>query len=223
MTAALLILAAYFLGACPFGLLVAGAHGVNIREVGSGNIGATNVFRTVGKGAGSAVFVLDALKGFVPAFFFPTLARALGDDTMASGALGLWCGLSAIVGHNYSVYLRFHGGKGVATSAGALFGLVPLAAVLGIAAWIVLLLATGYVSVASVGAAIAVPIAAWCLYGSHEVLLPSALTVLGALIVFRHHTNLRRLWQGTEHRFDIWGRGKKIAAATETDESPPPS
>jgi glycerol-3-phosphate acyltransferase PlsY len=205
MITATLILLAYLLGACPFGLLVARVCGVNIRDVGSGNIGATNVFRMVGKRAGVCVFILDALKGFVPVFFFPSFAHSPLEPT----TIGLGCGVAAIVGHNFPIYLKFKGGKGVATSTGVLFGLAPIAAAIGIVSWIVLLLLTGYVSLASMGAAIAVPVAGWSLYQSSGLYLPCALTVLGALIIARHHSNIRRLIDGSEHRFQIWRRGKR--------------
>ena len=122
---------AYLLGAIPFGLLIARANGVDIRKVGSGNIGATNVFRALGKKWGILAFTCDALKGFIPASLFPFLAKTIGapgDDSV----LSLVCACLAIAGHNWPVYLRFKGGKGVATSVGALIGLAPSAAGIGL-------------------------------------------------------------------------------------------
>ena len=122
---------AYLLGAIPFGLLIARARGVDIRAVGSGNIGATNVFRAVGKGWGILAFACDALKGFIPVSVFPLLAKTLGAFD-GDAVLPLVCACLAIAGHNWPVYLRFKGGKGVATSVGALIGLAPVAAGIGL-------------------------------------------------------------------------------------------
>ena len=219
MIDAILVFAAYFLGACPFGLLVARGCGVDIRAVGSGNIGATNVFRMVSKGAGISVFFLDAVKGFIPAWAFPLAARWLGTSTLDVPSLGLLCGLAAIAGHNWPVYLAFRGGKGVATSAGVLIGLAPFVVLVGLVSWILLLGITGYVSVASMGAAVAVPVAGWILYGNHGLLLPLALTALGILIISRHHTNIRRLVNGTEHSFEIWGARETTSRDEEESES----
>ena len=194
------LLAAYLLGSVPNGLLVARLKGIDIRKVGSGNIGATNVFRSVGKSWGILTFVCDALKGFLPAWLFPLLT---GDS---NPALGIFCGALAIAGHNWPIFLKFKGGKGVATSAGVLLGIAPTAVGIGLLSWLVLFLSTRYVSVASVGAAIVVPLAGWFLYRD-GFLLPITLTVLGLVAVARHHSNIRRLIAGTEHRFEF-GRKK---------------
>ena len=189
---ALLILAAYLLGAIPIGLLLARAKGVDIRKVGSGNIGATNVFRSVSKGLGILTFAGDALKGFVPAFVFPILGQKLSGGFQGS-EIGVLCGFAAIAGHNWPVYLRFKGGKGIATSAGVLLGIAPAAVGIGLAAWILLFVTSRYVSVASIGAALAVPAASWMMYAKGGLLLPSVLTLLGAIAVWRHKSNIHRL------------------------------
>lgn len=191
------ILAAYLVGAIPIGLVLARIKGVDIRKVGSGNIGATNVYRSVGKGWGIATFAGDAIKGFVPTFFFPLLVA------IPCAWLGLACGCAAIAGHNWPLYLGFKGGKGVSTSAGMLVGLAPAAAGIGLLAWLVLVWASRIVSVASMGAALVVPAAGWWLYAQDGLLLPAALSVLGLLVVFKHRGNLKRLLAGTEPR--IWG------------------
>ena len=197
-----LLAAAYLAGAVPFGFLIARAQGVDIRTVGSGNVGATNVFRSVGKGWGLLTFFCDALKGFLPAYGFPVLARAwTGAEPPA--VFGMLCGLAAIVGHNWPVFLHFKGGKGIATSAGALLGAAPLAAGSGLAGWLAVFLLSRYVSVASIAAAVLVPAAGWWLYGRAGCALPALLTLLGALAVWRHRGNLQRLRAGTEHRFDF--------------------
>jgi glycerol-3-phosphate acyltransferase PlsY len=189
-------LAAYLLGAVPFGLLIGLARGVDIRKVGSGNIGATNVMRSVGKPWGLATFVADALKGFVPALLFPRFVQA--DPAMASVVFGF----SAILGHNFPVYLKFKGGKGVATSAGALLGIAPLSVAIGLVAWAVVFFATRYVSLASIATSVVIPAAAWILRGAQGTFLPWALTILGALIILRHKDNIKRLLTGTESKFE---------------------
>ena len=151
---------AYLLGAIPFGLLIARANGVDIRAIGSGNIGATNVFRAVGKGWGLLAFACDALKGFIPASVFPLLAKTLGAFD-GDAVLPLVCACLAVAGHNWPVYLRFKGGKGVATSVGALIGLAPAAAGVGLLTWALVFVATRYVSVASIAATIMVAGAVW--------------------------------------------------------------
>ena len=129
-----------------------------------------------------------------------------GDAITAAGpALAVAYATLAIVGHTWPVYLKFKGGKGVATSAGALIGIAPAAVGVGLLVWIVLMAVSRYVSVASIGAAAAVPIAAWVFYRGQGLTVPVALTVLATLIVWRHRGNIQRLRAGTEHRF-----GKKL-------------
>ncbi len=201
MISALLIVSAYLLGAVPFGLLVARARGVDIRTVGSKNIGATNVFRSIGKPWGVLTFLLDALKGFAPAFLFPMIGKCACTNFQPLENLGLWCGAAAIIGHNFPVYLRFRGGKGVATSAGVLLGIAPLAVAIGLAVWAVIFFTTRYVSVASICGALAVPLVGWLFYLRKGIVLPVVLTLLAALIIWRHRANIQRLIAGTEHRF----------------------
>lgn len=199
--------ASYLLGAIPFGLLVARARGVDIRKVGSGNIGATNVFRSVSKGLGILTFALDVAKGFIPAWLFPLAAAGAGFD-VDRDALGVVCGLVAVAGHNWPAYLGFKGGKGIATSAGALLGFAPLATILGLGVWIAVFGLTRYVSVGSIAACAAVGAGSWWICGGRGVLIPTVLTILGAVGVWRHRGNVRRLLEGTEHRF---GRRKPAA------------
>jgi len=205
-----LFLAAYLIGAIPFALLVGRSKGVDIRQVGSGNVGATNVFRSVGKGWGILTFACDVLKGFLPAFLFPLMWPV---DQLPENA-GLLYGCAAIAGHNWPVYLKFKGGKGVATSAGVLLGVAPPAVGIGLAVWIILFAITRYVSLASIGAATAIPAAAWWLYGATNYVLPAVLTILGILIIWRHRSNIQRLLNGTEHQF----RKEKMGTTEDTEE-----
>lgn len=196
-----LVLASYLLGAVPFGLLFARLKGIDIRAVGSGNIGATNVMRAVGKPWGIATFACDALKGFVPAFFFPMIGISSDWNFQSLEILSVLCGVAAILGHNFPVYLRFKGGKGVATSAGALLGIAPAAVAIGLATWALFFFTLRYVSLASIVAALTIPVSGWFLYRTNGLLLPITLTVLGLLVVWRHKANIRRLLDGTEGRF----------------------
>jgi glycerol-3-phosphate acyltransferase PlsY len=196
---------AYLLGSIPFGFLVAKARGVDIRKVGSGNIGATNVFRCVSKPLGICTFLLDLGKGVAGGCLIPWLAA----HAIQGGSYGMpfrvACGFLTVVGHNWPVFLGFKGGKGIATSAGLLLGLAPAACGVALLAWIVTFLATRYVSVASIAAAAALGIAAWFPFcrGDSGWWFPVMLDVLAALAIGRHRGNIRRLREGTESRFQL--------------------
>lgn len=194
----LVILAAYLMGSIPNGLLLARLKGIDLQKVGSGNIGATNVFRCVGKGWGVAAFVLDAVKGFVPAFVFPRLLES------APPWLGLACGVAAVAGHNWPVWLGFKGGKGVSTSAGMLLGIAPAAVGIGFAVFAGAVLITRWVSLGSILAAVAVPAAYLAMNGTDNRLLAGALVAMGLLVIVKHRANVRRLLAGTEPR--IFGK-----------------
>ncbi len=199
MYAALAIAFSYFLGAIPSGLLVARAHGIDIRTVGSGNIGATNVFRAVGRGWGLCTLLCDALKGLVPALLFPrAVAHLAGAEAPTWVALA--CGCAAIVGHNWPVYIGFKGGKGVATAAGALVGIAPVPLGIGLLTFAAFFAALRYVSLGSVAACVTIPISAWLLMAPADKLTPAVLTVLGLLVIAKHRANIKRLFAGTESR-----------------------
>lgn len=191
---------AFLLGSIPFGLLLAKMRNIDLRATGSGNIGATNVFRTVGKSWGLLTLVLDALKGYIPAALFP---RMLPAAAMEAVHLGLLFGMLAIVGHTWPIYLRFKGGKGVATSAGVLIALAPATVGAGLVAFVLLFAATRYVSAASMGASCVVAVSGWVLYRHDGFLLPIALTCLAMLIVWRHRANIQRLLRGEENRLEL--------------------
>jgi glycerol-3-phosphate acyltransferase PlsY len=188
----LLTTLAYLLGSVPFGLLISKAKGVDIRKQGSGNIGATNVLRCLGKPLGITCFVLDALKGYLPAALFPLIGKV--DPTF-----GILFGTAAILGHNFPVFLNFKGGKGVATSAGVLLGVAPLAVVIGLAAWVIVFKVSGYVSLGSIIATLVVIITGWT--AGYGPVIATALTLLGALSIYRHRSNIQRLLAGTENKF----------------------
>lgn len=196
----------YLLGSLPFGYVVARAHGVDIFKEGSGNPGATNVkrvlgakFGTKGKRAGNFVFALDAVKGALAAgwpMFLPLAA-------LDRGHLGLVGVIAAVLGHSFSLFTKFKGGKGVATAAGGLLVLIPFACLAGAVVWLVTFIATRYVSLGSILAAIAVPAVSWYRFtrGDHPLAFSLVATALGAFVVFRHRANLQRLFAGTEPKF----------------------
>jgi glycerol-3-phosphate acyltransferase PlsY len=205
----LFLIMSYALGSVSFALLAGKLlRGIDIREFGSGNVGATNAGRVLGRKVGVGVFLLDVLKGFVPAFVF---ARACGSGEDLLVRPGLLFGVAAILGHSFPFYLRFRGGKGVATSAGVLIAVAPLATGLALATWVVVIAVTRIVSVASIVAAIVLPCALALMEwndvragGSRDLVVVTALLAL--LVIFRHRANVRRLLQGVEPR--IGSRGK---------------
>jgi len=195
---------AYLLGAVPFGFLIARMRGVDIRTVGSGNIGATNVFRSVSKPLGILTFALDVLKGFCGVWFIPpVLARWLGVSYYGM-ALPLFCGAMTVVGHNWTCFLGFRGGKGIATSAGMLLGLSPIGVAIALGVWVITFITTRYVSVASIVAAVALGGVVWPLHLREEgACFAAVLTLLALVAIWKHRTNIARLRAGTEARFDF--------------------
>jgi glycerol-3-phosphate acyltransferase PlsY len=198
---------AYLLGSIPTGYLAARAKGVDIRKVGSGNIGATNVFRALGKAWGISVLLLDFAKGLGACLLVPSLAKGLvgaarADEGLIS--LALVAAVCVVLGHNFTVWLRFKGGKGIATSAGALAALVPWALLIGLGVWIVLFGLTRYVSLGSIGAAAALPVATWFTTGGNRV-LTTLTAALAAMAILKHRANIKRLLGGTESRIE-WRR-----------------
>lgn len=204
-------LVSYLIGAIPFAYIVARAHGVDVRKVGSGNVGATNVLRSVGKAAGASVLFLDAAKGFLPAFLIP-YAFASCTHEEPSTPLAITCAVAAICGHVWPVYLGFKGGKGIATSTGALLALAPVAVLIGLIVWIITFFLSKYVSLASIIAAIAIPAVAWYLYLPEGMLLPGTLTFIGLLAIAKHRSNIQRLINGNENRMTL---GKKPASGAD--------
>lgn len=212
-------IASYLLGAIPFAFLIARAKGVDIRKVGSGNIGATNVFRGVSKMLGILTFFLDAFKGFVPAFFFPLAVMKIYPDFPSNQLvpLQITCAFLAVCGHNWPVYLKFKGGKGVATSAGALLGIAPMAMLIGFAGWIVVFSITRYVSVGSIAAAVITPAVGWIQYhkNSGSMLIPVFLSIIAILVIVRHKSNIIRLMNGTENKIGAKNKTTPADGSTE--------
>ena len=202
-----LFLLAYLIGAIPFGYLVGRARGVNLFHVGSGNIGATNAGRILGRPLGGLVFVLDFLKGALPVAFIEPLARLAGaDPTEPAELLRVGTAAATFLGHLFPVYLGFRGGKGVATGAGAIFVLVPIPAAIALATWALAVLATRMVSLASIAAVAALSAARLAFKldpWSDANWLVTAFCLVGSLVVvIKHRSNLRRIWNGTESRID---------------------
>ena len=203
----LIALAAYLIGSIPTGFLIAKAKGIDIRAVGSGNIGATNAMRALGKPAGIAVLLLDVLKGYAACHFLPPLIFTW----LAPHFYGLFnqfhneqvellvAGICAVLGHNFTCWLKFKGGKGIATTAGVYLALAPGALGIALAVFVVAVLVTRYASVGSISGAVALIAAVWIL-PPHSVLLGIVTTALGALAIYRHKANIRRLIAGTENR-----------------------
>jgi glycerol-3-phosphate acyltransferase PlsY len=193
-----LITAAYVLGSIPFGFMVGKARGVDLRRVGSGNTGTTNIYRAVGLRIALVVFALDACKGLVAARALPALVGG-GDSAVQ---LGVDCGIAVIAGSVASVFMRFRGGKGVAVAVGIVIGLAPLATAICLMLWTVLVVIFRYVSLGSICGAIALPILV-ALFGSERAAADPvfylAVTVAG-LVVLSHRSNIRRLLSGTENR-----------------------
>jgi glycerol-3-phosphate acyltransferase PlsY len=197
---ALALALAYLLGSIPFALIAGKLHGVDLREAGSGNLGATNVFRTLGRTAGVAVMVLDIAKGAAAVL----VAVALTNNPWPLAAAAL-----AILGHVFPVWTHFKGGKGVAVGAGALIGLVPAASGVLLVLWILLVVFTRYVSVASIVAALAAAPLAFVFGAPWSYVVFIALA--GVFVIYKHRENIVRLVHGDESRIQF---GHKNGAAT---------
>ena len=204
VTLAVLLIGSYLLGSIPFGYLAGRLAGIDIRQAGSGNIGATNVVRVLGKGYGYPVFVLDFLKGFGAVKISMLMATGRPLEWNSPEIFGILAAMSSVLGHLYPAWLAFKGGKGVATSAGALLALTPVATLFGVAIWIVVFCLTRYVSLASITAAIVLPIVILVVRSQDQnkgkPLVYSSACV-AAVVIWRHRSNLSRLIRGTEPRF----------------------
>jgi glycerol-3-phosphate acyltransferase PlsY len=201
LTAALWLLASYLVGAIPTSHLVSRSFAkIDLRQHGSGNLGATNLYRVLGWKYAVPVALFDIAKGAIPVLYF-------APQVSSSDLFALACGVAAILGHVFSVFVQFNGGKGVATAAGVMLGMTPVA--LGVAAgvWGLVLLLTGYVSLASIAAAAVLPPAVYLLEkpGTPELFWVVVAVALGVIVL--HRRNIQRLLNGTENRF-----GKRAAS-----------
>ena len=225
-SAPLALEAAYLLGSIPFGLLVVRlVKGIDLRTIGSGNIGATNAARAAGRGAGLAVFALDCAKGALAAgWLAPWCAAILGETArpqiLDSYGLAVACGGAAVVGHCFPVYLGFRGGKGVATGCGALLALDARIFLWGGALWLLCMAATRLVSLASILMGLAFPIAAWFLGGPARNAHLVGTLLLASLILVRHRSNIMRIVKGTEPKAFAQ---RSRASAPKADQVQPPS
>ncbi|MDD4956159.1 MAG: glycerol-3-phosphate 1-O-acyltransferase PlsY [Candidatus Omnitrophica bacterium] len=206
----LAIICAYLIGSFPTAYIFGKAmKGIDIREHGSGNVGATNVARTIGKKAAIAVFIIDVLKGFVAVTLLPEMLKRLvpemadkyfiSDIPRQLSVVVIFLGVAAIAGHIWNVFLGFKGGKGVATTAGVIGGMMPVVLAACLLVWGVVFMFTRYVSIASISAALVLPVLTMVTGKDLEVVLFSCgLCFLG---IYSHRSNIRRLFQGTENRF----------------------
>lgn len=199
----LIALLSYLMGSVPAGYIAGRFAGIDIRRVGSGNIGATNVLRVLGKPYGYAVFLFDFCKGVGAVRVSILIINAAHPGNQESELVGIVAGVLCVLGHSYPVWLGFKGGKGVATSAGVLFGLMPAAALAVLAVWFVTFQATKYVSVASIVAAVALPVTAGVMVHFEKAGMPLVYfsACLAVVIVWRHRSNVSRLMKGTEASF----------------------
>ncbi len=204
-------LVAYLIGSIPTGFLVGRAKGIDIRAAGSGNIGATNAMRVLGKPAGIFVLLMDVLKGYAACKFPPPLTfnwlaphfsgffRYFHDEPVELQIkYFLVAGIFVVLGHNYTCWLKFKGGKGIATTAGVYLALAPAALGIALAAFLLAVALTRYASVGSITGAVVLPVAVWFTCGNW--LLRAVTIALGAMAIYRHRKNIQRLMAGTENR-----------------------
>jgi len=201
MRPALWLLASYLLGAVPTSYLISRAFAkIDLRQHGSGNLGATNLYRVLGWKYAIPVALFDIAKGVIPVLVF-------APQVSSSQLFALACGIAAIGGHIFSVFVRFKGGKGVATAAGVMLGLTPLALGIAAAVWALVLLLTGYVSLGSIAAAAVLPLAVYLLENPRKPELLWVTVLVAVSVILLHRRNIERLFKGTESRF-----GKRAAS-----------
>ncbi|PYL09749.1 MAG: acyl-phosphate glycerol 3-phosphate acyltransferase [Verrucomicrobia bacterium] len=204
LTLAIALAGSFLLGSIPFGYLAGRIARIDIRKTGSGNIGATNVVRILGKRYGYPVFALDFLKGFGAVKISMSIATDVRPELSSPEMFGILAAVCSVIGHCFSPWLKFKGGKGVATSAGALFCLMPLAALIGAAVWILIFWLKRYVSLASVATAVALPLVILVIDWKNQTYRKPLFcfsVIIAAVVVWRHRSNLSRLVRGKEPRF----------------------
>ncbi len=195
-------LAGFFSGAIPYGYIIGKTKGIDIRKQGSGNIGFSNVFRVVGKPEGAIVLVLDIAKGLLPVLFF---SRYFGYN------YGLVAGIFAMLGHMFTPWLKFKGGKGVATGLGVFIGLAPTSALLVFIVWLVVVAATRYISLGSVAAAVALPLliffSKFLIRDEYNIYVEILTIFVCVLVIILHRKNIKRLFKGEERKFSFKHKG----------------
>ena len=205
-------LGGYLLGAVPFGLVLARIKGVDLRAVGSGNIGATNTMRALGRPLGVLAFLLDFFKGYLPVFLVAALGPTLGLDSSVRPSVELAAGTAAVCGHCFPIYLRFRGGKGVSTACGALVAIDPVIFLLGGAAWLLTLLLTRFVGLASIVMGLAFPILTHWRTEGEPAEYWIGCVLLALLILWRHRSNMSRMLAGQEPRIASLGERRADSA-----------
>lgn len=209
MIAVILMVAAYCIGSIPFGMIAGKIQGVDIQQEGSKNIGATNVGRVLGKGPALVVLLLDVAKGFVPSFLFPALAGPEPMLIWSKHEFGLICGIVAVLGHMFSPFLKFKGGKGIATGLGLLLGATPIVAAIALVTFIVCMLVSQIVSLSSLIAITAMAIGGF--FVEKSPWFWGVLTALWLFITVKHSSNIKRLMRGEEPKFTFKKRSDPVA------------
>lgn len=198
------IIISYLIGGIPFGYLIAVAKGIDIRKQGSGNIGATNVGRVLGRKYGLIIFILDMLKGFVAVFLVPVLVGSeIMFPTTSDNLLVILCGFCAILGHAFPVYLKFKGGKAVATSFGVFIWLVPISIAIAFGVWLLTVIVSRYVSLGSMIGTLALVVVIVVVVDSpfgDNMYLTALSVAVAILIIVRHTSNIKRIIAGTEKK-----------------------
>ena len=211
----LTVVLGYLLGSIPSGFLMAKTRGIDIRDIGSGNIGATNVFRALGTPAGVIVLLADAFKGWAAVALVSNLVCNWAYPEAGPQAREWYhiiAGLAAVLGHNYTCWLYFKGGKGIATSAGVLVALVPWALLIILVVWIVVFALSRYVSLASIAASASLPLATWLTgCSSTLIIITTAMTLLA---IYKHKSNIQRLLHGTENRISVRRKTPEVPKGT---------
>ena len=204
LVAVVFIVSAYLIGGIPFGFLIGKLRGVDVRTVGSKNIGATNVFRTVGKKWGLLAFLCDVMKGFIPTLLASSLIPH-------PSSLPLCVGITCVVGHMLTPYMKFKGGKGVATAFGALIALIPATVGIAFAIFAVTFACSNYISLGSCVAATSLAVMVWIPFCDHagyrDLPLCILVTLIAAFIVWKHRSNIGRLARGEENKIHLFGKG----------------
>jgi len=201
---AISVVLSYLIGSIPTGFLIGRARGIDLRQHGSGNIGATNAMRVLGKGLGVFVLIVDLLKGWISAYAIPIIVKKIlfpEIDQSAMAACSVFAGVGAVIGHTYTVWLGFNGGKGIATSAGVFLALTPVATLICLGIWLIIVVTTRLVSLGSIIAAILLPILVGVTARQRLILVVTV--IVSILVIWRHKSNISRLINGTESRISF--------------------